>query len=152
VCCQHVWNGATKSVLLVRGFCKKQYLLGLRNSTKAGLSKLPARVTRVLRVLRWSQQLAPIAAAATVTTSAATTRSSFRVFLFCCCTVEQQPGTMSASQTELPHNQLQAIAFHLYSKCSDQTEAFQECVKTSAKPSQECTEQYKAISACAKEL
>lgn len=61
---------------------------------------------------------------------------------------------MSASDrhTELPHHQLQAIAFHMYNKCSEQTEAFQECMKTSAKPSQQCTEQYQALSACAKEL
>jgi hypothetical protein len=54
-------------------------------------------------------------------------------------------------QPELPTHQLQAIAFHMYSKCGEQTEAFQECMKNSTKPTV-CVAEYKALSACAKEL
>jgi hypothetical protein len=53
---------------------------------------------------------------------------------------------------ELPTHQLQAIAFHLYSKCSEQTDAFQECIKSATKPSQQCKAEYQALSSCAKEL
>lgn len=53
---------------------------------------------------------------------------------------------------DVPHSELQAIAFHLYNKCSAETDAFNDCVKSSAKPSQECKEQYSALSACAKAL
>lgn len=66
-------------------------------------------------------------------------------------------GTMAspaaaAPQVELPTHQLQAIAFHLYSKCNEQTDAFQECIKSATKPSQQCQAEYKALSSCAKEL
>jgi hypothetical protein len=54
--------------------------------------------------------------------------------------------------TELPHHEMQAVAFHLYNKCAAQTEAFNGCVKTSTKPSSQCQEEYKALSGCAKEL
>lgn len=62
------------------------------------------------------------------------------------------PAAAQAPAAELPVHQMQAIAFHMMSKCADETEAFQECVKTATKPSQQCTEQYKALSACAKAL
>lgn len=58
----------------------------------------------------------------------------------------------AAPEVELPHHQLQAIAFHMYSRCSAETDAFQECMKTATKPSQQCTEQYQALSACTKSL
>lgn len=58
----------------------------------------------------------------------------------------------AATGLELPTHQMQAIAFHLYTKCSEQTDAFQECIKSANKPSQQCAAEYKALSSCAKEL
>lgn len=53
---------------------------------------------------------------------------------------------------DLPTHQLQAVAFHLMSRCAEQTEAFNDCVKNSPKPSSACVEEYKALSACSKAL
>jgi hypothetical protein len=51
-----------------------------------------------------------------------------------------------------PHHELQAVAFHMYHKCADQSEAFNSCVKSSNRPSKECQEQYAALASCTKEL
>ncbi len=55
-------------------------------------------------------------------------------------------------EVELPIHEKQAIAFHLMQKCADETEAFQNCMKTSAKPSQQCKAEYTALQTCAKKL
>jgi len=43
----------------------------------------------------------------------------------------------------------QAVAFHLFTKCRDQSDAFQSCYTSSDKPSSKCAEEYKALTACA---
>lgn len=48
--------------------------------------------------------------------------------------------------------ELQAVAFHMYSKCAEQTAAFEQCYTTSDKPSTKCAEEYKATAECAKAL
>jgi hypothetical protein len=55
-------------------------------------------------------------------------------------------------EIELATHEKQAIAFHLMQKCEEQTQAFQDCMKTSAKPSQQCKEEYVALQSCAKNL
>eukprot|EP00878_Enallax_costatus_P001677 GHUV01001831.1.p1 GENE.GHUV01001831.1~~GHUV01001831.1.p1 ORF type:complete len:102 (+),score=12.90 GHUV01001831.1:185-490(+) len=50
------------------------------------------------------------------------------------------------------NSQLQAVAFHMFSKCGEQTQAFEQCYSSSAKPTSECAEEYKATVACAQNL
>ena len=51
----------------------------------------------------------------------------------------------------VPVHDLQAVAHHLFSYCSEQREAFSECMETKTKNS-DCNEQYKAMMSCAKDL
>jgi hypothetical protein len=46
---------------------------------------------------------------------------------------------------------LQAVAFHLFSRCSDQRTAFDECMDKASK-SKECESEFKDLTACAKGL
>lgn len=46
---------------------------------------------------------------------------------------------------------LQAVAFHLFSRCADQRVAFDECMDKAAK-SKECEAEFKDLTACAKGL
>eukprot|EP00879_Flechtneria_rotunda_P001043 GHRR01001180.1.p1 GENE.GHRR01001180.1~~GHRR01001180.1.p1 ORF type:complete len:102 (+),score=22.90 GHRR01001180.1:75-380(+) len=48
--------------------------------------------------------------------------------------------------------ELQAIAFHMYTKCQDQTKAFEACYSSADKPASQCEEEYAAVTACAKNL
>lgn len=52
---------------------------------------------------------------------------------------------------DLKTNDLQAIAFHLFTRCKEQRSAFDECME-SADKSSKCKEQYKALSDCAATL
>ncbi|KAF8059152.1 NADH dehydrogenase [ubiquinone] 1 alpha subcomplex subunit 8-B [Scenedesmus sp. PABB004] len=49
------------------------------------------------------------------------------------------------------HADLQAVAFHMLSKCAEQTAAFEECYANNASASK-CAEEFKAVAACAKDL
>lgn len=50
---------------------------------------------------------------------------------------------------EIKTNDLQAIAFHLFTRCKSERAAFDECMDTESKSSK-CSEQYKALNDCAK--
>jgi len=56
---------------------------------------------------------------------------------------------MADLKKEIPS--LQAVAFHLFTRCKDERVAFDECMDSAAKSSQ-CAEQEKALAACAKSL
>lgn len=47
---------------------------------------------------------------------------------------------------------LQAVAFHMFTKCGDQSETFQQCYQNSSKPASQCAEEYKALRECAANL
>jgi hypothetical protein len=51
----------------------------------------------------------------------------------------------------LKTNDLQALAFHLFTRCKAERAAFDECME-SADKSSKCTEQYKTLTACATTL
>lgn len=44
---------------------------------------------------------------------------------------------------------VQAVAFHMFTKCKDESETFQMCYASSSKPAGQCAEEYKALSTCA---
>ena len=44
-----------------------------------------------------------------------------------------------------------AVAFHLFTRCAEQTSAFEECVASNSNTSA-CTEQMKAVAECASAL
>lgn len=52
----------------------------------------------------------------------------------------------------VPTAHMQAVAFHMYAKCKEPTQAFESCYANSSKPLTECAEEFKAVTACAKEL
>lgn len=52
----------------------------------------------------------------------------------------------------LPHAHVQAVAFHMYFRCKEETTAFEACAAASSKPASECAAEYKAVAACAKGL
>lgn len=54
-----------------------------------------------------------------------------------------------AQVENLKTSSLQAVAFHMFTKCADQSEAFQSCYSSSDKPGSKCAEEYKALTACA---
>jgi len=56
---------------------------------------------------------------------------------------------MAASDFKIP--ELQAIAYHMFTKCKDERVAFDDCMDQASKSSQ-CAEQQKALSSCAKNL
>lgn len=59
-----------------------------------------------------------------------------------------QPGAMAEG---VPLPDLQAVAYHMFTRCSEQRVAFDECMASKTKNS-ECNEQYKAMMDCAKTL
>jgi hypothetical protein len=46
---------------------------------------------------------------------------------------------------------LQALAYHLFTRCKDERAAFDECMDSESKSSK-CAEQYKALNSCANAL
>jgi hypothetical protein len=52
---------------------------------------------------------------------------------------------------ELKTNDLQALAFHMFTRCKSQRAAFDECMETADKNSK-CQEQYSALLSCAQGL
>lgn len=52
---------------------------------------------------------------------------------------------------ELKTHDLQALAFHMFTRCQAERAAFDECMD-SADKSSKCAEQYKALSGCATTL
>ncbi|KAI8466499.1 MAG: hypothetical protein J3K34DRAFT_433601 [Monoraphidium minutum] len=57
----------------------------------------------------------------------------------------------AAAMADLKTTDLQAIAFHLFTRCKTERAAFDECMDTENKSSK-CSEQYKALNACASSL
>jgi hypothetical protein len=56
-----------------------------------------------------------------------------------------------APSTELRTPDLQAIAYHMFTACSDARSAFDSCMAGAQKNS-ECANEYKSLMACAKGL
>ncbi len=56
-----------------------------------------------------------------------------------------------APSTELRTPELQAIAYHMFTACSDARSAFDSCMAGAQKNS-ECAGEYKSLMACAKGL
>jgi len=57
-----------------------------------------------------------------------------------------------AAMADVPAvNDLQAVAYHMFTQCKDNRTAFSECMAGASKPG-ECEEQYKAMMGCAKDL
>lgn len=52
---------------------------------------------------------------------------------------------------QLPTNELQAVAFHMFTRCQEQRKDFDECMD-SADKSSKCQDQFKALTACAQTL
>ena len=52
---------------------------------------------------------------------------------------------------DMKANDLQALAFHLFTRCKDQRAAFDECMESSDKSSK-CQEQFKSLTECAQTL
>lgn len=59
---------------------------------------------------------------------------------------------MAQAVEGVKNSQVQAVAFHMYAKCKEQTAAFEACVASADKPSAACAEEFKAVAACAKDL
>jgi hypothetical protein len=52
---------------------------------------------------------------------------------------------------DLKTHDLQALAFHMFTRCKEQRAAFDECMD-SADKSSKCSEQYKALTSCTASL
>ena len=62
------------------------------------------------------------------------------------------PGRAAATMADgIKTNDLQALAFHMFTRCKAERAAFDECLE-SADKSSKCAEQYKALTACATTL
>jgi hypothetical protein len=56
-----------------------------------------------------------------------------------------------ADSAEFKIPELQAVAYHMFTRCKEERVAFDDCMDQASKSSQ-CAEQQKALSACAKNL